>query len=353
MLLATLTTAFLLSAPQVPVHEGPEAPKPEAQATSTDGFANFWKLQSKLVGGEWQVDEHFFKKSFHRFVNGPGNTSLFVETRNREDLFQPLPGLSVIFPDPNTGKLRGIEIGDHGAFSDSVFDWKGEMLIRRYTYHLSDGSMRDGKLQETKMDLESHWSFEGKSAYRWELFQKTPAGMSMLLETSFAHQETLTTLPKSNEDEVKPSVALNFLDPLHGNHASSGKWHMKADWRVKGMGLWIQRSMPNPNFGWSKDAPEVLEVSGFYYWNPLEMTAKFIGFSKEGALVEGVTQLNKRKQIESTYSVGPAVANKSAKTGNPNPFGEQIQANEDGSLQVTWVSIGKDGKPAVTEATLK
>lgn len=353
MLLASLTTAFLLSAPQVPVHEGPDAPKPEAQPASTDCFSDFWKLQTKLAGGEWHADEHFFKKSFHRFIGGTGGASLYVETRDKENLFKPLPGLSVIFPDPRTGKLRGIAIADHGAFSDSTFQWKGEELIRQYTYHLSDGSMRDGKVQERVMELETHWSFEGKSAYQWELFQKTPAGMSMLLETSFAHKETQTTLPPTNGGEIKPSVPLTFLDPLRGTHKASDQWLTEAKWQVKGMGLWTKKSMPNPNFGWNKSALKTMDVRGFFYWNPIEKTAKFIGFSKEGALVEGVTKLNKRQQIETTYYVGPALANKSTKTSNPNPFGEQIQTNEDGSLQITWVSISKNGKPSITEATLK
>lgn len=352
MLLSSLAFSFILAVPQVPVHEGPEAPAPEAQPAIEDQ-SGFWKLQAKVVGGEWHVDEHFTRKVFQRFTNGPANACMYLETRDKQDLTKPLPGLNVIFPDPRSGKLRGIAIADHGAFSDSLYRWEGDMLIREYSYHLADGSMRDGELLETQMDLETHWSFEGKSAYRWELFQKTPTGVSMLIETSFHHKETLTELPKPTADPVKPSAQLAFLDPLTGRHQSDDNWFIQADWQVKGMGLWTKKSMPNPNFGWDKAAPKVLEVEGFYYWNPIEKGAKFIGFSKEGALVEGMTQKNARQQVESTYMVVQPATEKGGKGNNPNPLGEQIQTLEDGTLKITWVAMGKDGKPSVTEAMLK
>jgi hypothetical protein len=352
MLLSSIAFSFMLSVPQVPVHEGPEAPKPEAQP-ALDEQSEFWKLQTKLVEGEWLVDEHFTRKIFHRFVNGPGSACIYVETRDKAKLFNPLPGLSVIFPDPRTGNLRGIEIADRGAFSESVYHWEGEMLIREYSYHLSDGSMRNGEVLESTMDLITHWSFEGSSAYKWELFQKTKAGVSLLLETSFAKQESLTTLPMANQATLKPSVPLTFLDPLRADHRASDRWFMTTDWRVKGMGLWVNRNMPNPNFGWDPTSPEILEVEGFYYWHPIEKTAKFIGFSKQGALVEGVTQMNGRQQIETNYTVGQTSSSKPALDAQPNPLGERIQTMEDGSLKFTWVSVGMDGKPTITEATMK
>ncbi|MDF1839399.1 MAG: hypothetical protein P1V35_16145, partial [Planctomycetota bacterium] len=351
-LLSSLAFSFILAVPQVPVHEGPEAPTQEAQPTIEDQ-TGFWKLHSKVVGGEWQVDEHFNRKIFHRFVSGPSDACIYVETRDSSDLEKPLPGLRVIFPDLLTGKVRGIEIADRGAFFDSVYRWEGDKLIRDYSYHLTDGSMVNGEVQETKMELENHWSFEGKSAYRWQLYQKTPAGVTQLIETSFHHRAQLTQLPKPGDAAINASVPLTFLDPLLSKHTSPDNWFMESGWRVKGMGLWTQRNMPNPNFGWDKTAPKVLEVEGFFYWNPNKKGARFIGFSKEGALVEGMTTLNPRQQIESTYTVGPTSASEPITERRPGPLGEQIQTLEDGSLKITWVMVGTDGKPTISEATLK
>lgn len=354
MLLTSLAFTLLLSAPQVPVHEGPDTPAQVVDSPKgTGGLVALWKMRETLVGGEWHVDEHFVKKSFQRFVSGYGGSSIYVETRDKDQLSKPLPSLSVIFADPDRGLLRGIAISDHGAFSDSVYRFQDKQLVRTYRYHLADGSSRNAVVSEKLMELESHWDFEAKSAYRWQLFQKTPTGMASIIETTFTHQDALTELPKGILDPQEASRPLEFLAPLQGERTSSSPWKMSASWRVKGMGLWVKRTMPHPYAGWDKVYPKIIDVEGFFYWNPIDKQTQFIGFSKRGEVVKGVTIKNDRRQIETTYTVGPPVIEQSGKSPSPHGLGEQIQTNEDGTLSITWISIGSTGKPKVTEASFK
>lgn len=179
---------------QVPVHEDPAAPAPQTTSEPLRGMAA-WNGLQRVVGGEWHADEHFYKKSFRIFREGPGGTSLIVENRDKDDLGAPLAGLSVLFYDPGKDAVRGLGVGSNGSFYSSEIHWQGEMMVNEQTYHIADGTQIEGQMVERSMDLVERWSFEANQAFRWELFQKTPEGITPLLETVFVHHNDLTELP--------------------------------------------------------------------------------------------------------------------------------------------------------------
>ncbi|MCA9000950.1 MAG: hypothetical protein KDB61_03435 [Planctomycetes bacterium] len=354
MLLTALVLASALAPIQVPVHEGPGTSTADVQpAGEASPLSDYFKMGERLVGGEWHVDEHFFKKTLLRFHAVPGGgLGFYQDTFDKEDLGKAQSELNVVFFDPSANLVRGIAIADRGAFFDSTYTWQGDMLIRRYQYHLTDGSMSKGELKETTMELEGHLSFEGKSAYRWELFQKTPSGMSPLIETSFHHQDTFTDLPEQAPGPQEPSLSLEPLKALQTTKASEAEWNWQATWRVKGMALWTKRTLPHPQHGLLETAPKVLEVEGFYYWNPLDKGMRFLGFSQNGELVRGTTTAESDHKIETTYTVEAPMALDPASPAKLPTVGEQILILDGGDLHMRWVTFGADGKPVITEADL-
>ncbi len=336
---------------QDPVHQDPTAEQTDKVGDPIRGFAAWGKMQ-RLIGGEWHVGMHFPMKAFHRFIEGPGGSSILLETRDKQALENPLASVSVIFHDPSSDQVRGISVDKAGAVHSSHFYWLGETLVNELNIHSETSAFQNGVVQvkETSSDFVGRWHFESNDAYRWELFAKGATGVSSMMETNFTRKTEMTELPEPNVDESKPRKGLRFFNGLLGPHkASEGDWSLTGSWRANSNALWVERNLPNP----LGDAP--LQVVGFYFWNSADKEFQFIGFSKLGDMVRGTTKQAEGKQIKSSYRIIPVATKDEVVLPEENwgQLSEVMTPLEGGLLKIDWVSVAPKGKPKLLSAELR
>ena len=306
-----------------------------------------WQRMAVLAGGEWHVAEGSGKPVFRRFVPGPKGACLFSEMRNKADLEQPLPEVSVIFYDPVENEVRGIAVGANGAYTESTYHWEGDLLINKQSYHIADGLMANGQEQHRSFALVERWQFDSNESFNWRLFQLDDGGVSELISNDFTRSKKLTKLPAAPAEATKPNKAMLPMQMLSGER-SGGNWNLQGHWLAGGRAMWVQRNLPNP-FG-----EDALDVHGFHYWNPYKTEYQFIGFSQNGDLIRGQSKQVGDQVLENDYRITPFTPEKPKKDEvSVATLGETLIPLQGEVLKSSWVLAPPDEAPVVIHSELK
>ncbi|MEZ6021334.1 MAG: hypothetical protein R3F17_14945 [Planctomycetota bacterium] len=340
--------SFRPSWPRCPCTRTPP-PRAEAKPAEPVRGGAAWGKAQRLMGGEWLADAHYPRKTFLRFLPGSANTSMWVETRDKDELDAPLPAVSAWYLDPVAGEVRSVTVGGNGSFAQGRMHWEGETLVNEIRYQMNDGTLIDGAVQVRSYNLVERRSFEADQAFRWQLFQKSDEGVTQLSETTFHRERELTELTPVRKEESKPMEALKPLVPLIGALGDGQGMDWTGAWRSSGRALWVERTLPNP----LREGP--LHVTGFYFHNGFENRLEFLGFSDHGDLILGNCTLKPGGIIETAMRVTPPEGEVEDLL-DPKTWGrigETLTPMGEEGVQAGWVVVAPGKEPKVIGTLFK
>lgn len=234
-----------------------------------------WHKLTRLAGGEWIAAGEGAPPKFHRFRYGPGQRSLWLHTRNANELEVWPKSESVFFWHPGEMTLKFFSVAAGDALVDGVLAWKGERLDTSFDYHLAG----------RKLEYVSRWAFEGKKAYDWSLYSRTTSGLAEAMQVRFIHQDELRPLPDSAPPKHKPSEKLAFLNMFAGPWIVTGAnqdaplGRLEFSWAAGGSAMLVEL----------RDASEQARslTRGIMYWHPERKQVRLLEIGGDGEVQEG------------------------------------------------------------------
>jgi len=304
-------------------------------APSTARASNPMASFARMVPGQWQVTYQSGTSMFDRWIWGPGQHSMRVETDGSGAAGEPWRALQLFYWHPGRQQVcllglspfaRGVSEGTmrfEGESADAVFDLNQTLGLR-------------------KMSL--HWDFSGRDRYFETLLEASGSSEYSLLNGPLEYNRIRTLTPSAERTDVeapKPSKQMEALEALVGH-----TWQTKGGWtggdafHLQTTFEWIPYAdyIHGRTFALTPGAEPMILFDLFLYHHTGTDSLRCLALSKWGGVHEGdlTVQDSGALQLDLESHEGDQVV-------------EQVmrfQFEEDGTLRHRiWSVDGAEGTP--------
>lgn len=253
-------------------------------APSTARASNPMASFERMVPGQWQVTYQSGTSMFDRWIWGPGQHSMRVETDGSGAAGEPWRALQLFYWHPGRQQvcLLGLSPFARGV-SEGTMRFEGEIADAVFDLYQTPGLR--------KMSL--HWDFDGRDRYFETLLEASGSSEYSLLNGPLKYNRIRTLTPSAERTDVeapKPSKQMEALEALVGH-----TWQTKGGWtggdafHLQTTFEWIPYAdyIHGRTFALTPGAEPMILFDLFLYHHTGTDTLRCLALSKWGGVHEG------------------------------------------------------------------